>query len=298
MTTSQFKSCSLHARGALLVVILSLAACERKVESTATDLAASSENVVGNTIEYNWYAGDVPAGHTTITRTGDGLISSELFVHWNNREYKLSSRVQIDGNGMIDLESEEVGNFIALLKERDIVIDPTAAIFDSMMRHVAGEPDPTFAAIADHLPLSERRALFNPSFDIGEDRMEAWAKTAIRQREMIRKLHDSGIRLVAGSDGMAAFTVHRELETYAEADISNADILRIATLGAATVVGVDKETGSIEVGKVSDLVLLDGNPLDNISAVRRGRLVIKGNTIYKPNELYRAVGVTPFLDDK
>jgi len=53
------------------------------------------------------------------------------------------------------------------------------------------------------------------------------------------------------------------------------------------VVGIDKETGS--------LVLLDGNPLDNISAIRRRRLVIKGNTIYKP---YRAVGVTALFDDE
>jgi imidazolonepropionase-like amidohydrolase len=49
--------------------------------------------------------------------------------------------------------------------------------------------------------------------------------------------------------------------------------------------------GSIEAGKAADLVLLDGNPLEDISAVRRGVLVMKGNALYRPDELYRAVGV-------
>jgi len=92
---------------------------------------------------------------------------------------------------------------------------------------------------------------------------------------------------------MPAFTMHRELELYAQAGIPNAAVLRIATLDSAAVVGVADRVGSIEAGKVSDLVLLDGNPLQDISAVRRGVLVMKGNTLYRPNELYRAVGVEP-----
>jgi imidazolonepropionase-like amidohydrolase len=42
------------------------------------------------------------------------------------------------------------------------------------------------------------------------------------------------------------------------------------------------------------LVLLDGNPLEDISAIRRGVLVMKGGALYKPAELYQAVGVEPF----
>jgi imidazolonepropionase-like amidohydrolase len=113
---------------------------------------------------------------------------------------------------------------------------------------------------------------------------------------MIRKLHDNGIQLVAGSDAMPAFTMYRELELYAEAGISNADVLRIATLDAADVTGVADLTGSIEAGKAADLLLLDGNPLEDISNIRTGVLVMKGNTLYRPDELLQAVGVTPFLE--
>jgi imidazolonepropionase-like amidohydrolase len=94
---------------------------------------------------------------------------------------------------------------------------------------------------------------------------------------------------------MAAFTIHRELETYAEAGIPNAAVLKMATLDSARVTGVDDRTGSIEIGKDSDLILLDGNPLEDISAVRRATLVMKGNTIYRPDELYKAIGVKPLI---
>jgi imidazolonepropionase-like amidohydrolase len=196
--------------------------------------------------------------------------------------------------GGLDLASPEVERFLDLLKESGTVIDPTAAIFDSMLIHLPGQPDPTYAAVAEHLPPAVRRSLYIPEFEIGEARVEAWAQSAVRQSEMIRKLHDWGIQLVAGSDALPGFTMHRELELYAQAGISNADVLRIATLDSARVLGVDDATGSIAVGMAADLVLLDGNPLQDIGAIRRGVLVMKGGTLYRPDELYRAAGVKPF----
>ena len=198
--------------------------------------------------------------------------------------------------GKLDLDSPEVEALISLMQAHDTVIDPTAAIFHSMMIHLPGQPDPTVAPIIEHLPLSERRRRFIPSFEIGAEREADWAATAQRQGEMIRKLHESGIRLVPGSDDVPAFTIHRELELYSEYGIPNADVLRIATLGSAEVIGVEDRTGSITPGKAADLVLLRGNPLEGISAVRRGVLVMKGGALFRPEDLYRAVGVEPFLD--
>jgi len=200
-----------------------------------------------------------------------------------------------DEAGNLDLNSDEVEGFIALLKENNVVIDATAAIFETMLVHLPGDPDPTFAPILEHLPPSFARAMYNPEMDI-VDTADAWARSSVAQAAMLRKLHDSGIQLVAGSDHIAAFTLHRELEVYSEAGISNADVLRIATLDSARVVGVDDQTGSITVGKDSDLILIDGNPFEDISAIRRATLVMKGDTLYRPDELYTAVGVKPFLE--
>ena len=200
-----------------------------------------------------------------------------------------------DEAGNLDLNSKEVEDFIALLKENNVVIDPTAAIFETMLVHLPGDPDPGYAAVVDHLPPSIARSLYNPQFDIRET-IEAWGRSNVNQGAMLKKLHDSGIQLVPGSDAMPAFTIHRELEVYSESGISNADVLRIATLDSARVVGVDDKTGSIAVGKDSDMILIDGNPFNDISAVRRATLVMKGDTLYRPDELYKAVGVKPFLE--
>jgi len=199
-----------------------------------------------------------------------------------------------DEAGALDLDSDEVNDFVALLLEKNVTVDPTAAIFNTMLVHHAGNPDPSFAAVAEHLPATISRGLYKPEMDMG-DKVAEWAASAVNQAAMIKKLHDSGVQIVPGSDHMPAFTIHRELELYSEAGISNADVLRIASLDSARIVGVDDITGSIAVGKNSDLVLVEGNPLEDISAIRRATLVMKGNTAYKPDELYKVVGVKPFV---
>jgi hypothetical protein len=110
---------------------------------------------------------------------------------------------------------------------------------------------------------------------------------------MVKRLHDAGVPLVAGTDAFEGFSYHRELELYARAGIPNADVLRIATLGAAQVMKRDADLGTIEPGKLADLVVVDGDPLARISDVRRVTLVMKGGTLYDPAALYRAIGVRP-----
>ena len=199
-----------------------------------------------------------------------------------------------DEAGKLDLQSQEVQDFMALLKENNVVVDPTAAIFETMLIHLPGQPDPTFAPVIDHLPPSVARRLYNPEMDIVEV-ADAWALSNKAQSAMLKLLYDNGIQLVPGSDNIAAFTVHRELETYAEAGIPNAAVLRMATLDSANLVGAGEKTGSITVGKQADLVLVEGDPFEDISAVRRATLVMKGDTAYQPDALYQAVGVKPFL---
>ena len=200
-----------------------------------------------------------------------------------------------DEAGKLDLDSKKVEDYIALFVEKGTTIDPTAAIFMEQLTHLAGNPSPTFAPVIEHLPTNVARGYYKVDMDM-RGKVDEWAASAVAQAAMIKKLHDNGVQIVPGSDNVAAFTIHRELELYSEAGISNADVLRIASLDSARIVGVDDRTGSITVGKDSDLVLVEGNPLVDISAIRRATLVMKGNTAYKPDELYKAVGVKPFVE--
>jgi hypothetical protein len=196
--------------------------------------------------------------------------------------------------GGLDLDAAEVTDFIALLRGKGVVVDPTVTIFDSMFRHRSGELDPSYAMIADHMPPAIRRGMLAGEMDITDSNAAAYARSADALLGMIARLQAAGVPLVAGTDAMPGFTLHRELELYQRAGISPADVLRIATLDAARVAGDEQNSGSISEGKRADFVLLAGNPLQDISAVRRPVAVFKGDRWYDPALLYEAVGIRPF----
>ena len=82
----------------LTLSILLLAACS-KDEGSSTP---PDNTTVGSVSKYDWYlSGSTPAGRTTITSNGDGKITNESFVHWNNREWTVNSELQLDENGRI-----------------------------------------------------------------------------------------------------------------------------------------------------------------------------------------------------
>ncbi|MBM3515772.1 MAG: amidohydrolase family protein [Alphaproteobacteria bacterium] len=81
--------------------------------------------------------------------------------------------------------------------------------------------------------------------------------------------------LAAGTDRTLGPTLHQELGYIAEAGIAPFDIIRIATLNAAYYVGRDKDLGSIEAGKLADMVLLDADPAANVANFARINTVIK-----------------------
>jgi imidazolonepropionase-like amidohydrolase len=117
-----------------------------------------------------------------------------------------------------------------------------------------------------------------------------------RMMQLVAMLHRQGVHLVAGTDAVAGFQLHRELELYVEAGIAPADVLYIATLGAAQVMKRDGELGTIAPGRLADVVLVDGDPTVRISDIRRTRLVVKDGVVYEPDRLYAAIGVTPAAD--
>jgi imidazolonepropionase-like amidohydrolase len=108
---------------------------------------------------------------------------------------------------------------------------------------------------------------------------------------MVGELHRAGIPIVAGTDGVAGFGLHRELELYVRAGIPPAEVLRLATFGAAQVMKHDDTRGSIAPGKLADVILVDGDPSTNISDIRNVELVVKDGLLYRSAELYRALGV-------
>ena len=105
--------------------------------------------------------------------------------------------------------------------------------------------------------------------------------------ESVKKAYDKGIQIALGTDAGTPFNYHNntayEMELLARLNIPNIDILKIATINSAKCVGVEKDYGSIEVGKQADLVCLNENPLENISNVRKINRVIQSGKIVVEN---------------
>jgi imidazolonepropionase-like amidohydrolase len=106
-------------------------------------------------------------------------------------------------------------------------------------------------------------------------------------------MYAAGVPIEAGTDALAGFALHRELELDVEAGIPAPEVLKLATLGAARIMGMEKDLGTVRQGKLADLALIDGDPSLRISDVRKTVLTVKDGVVYRPAELYRELGVKP-----
>ncbi len=88
---------------------------------------------------------------------------------------------------------------------------------------------------------------------------------------------------------LAGFGAHREMEILNSAGIPAADVLRIATINGAEALNIDQQHGSIAVGKSGDLVIVTGNPLDDIKNTRNVQTVVRAGVVYDSAELLDSV---------
>jgi imidazolonepropionase-like amidohydrolase len=193
----------------------------------------------------------------------------------------------------LDLDSERVRHFIRVLQEHHTVLDPTVTAFEPMFVARPGMMSPDMAAVANRLPAQIRRQFLGGGLPVTPENDQRYKDAFPAMLRMLKKLYDSGVPIVAGTDATAGFALHRELENYVAAGIPPAKVLQLATLGAARVMKHDGETGSIAPGKAADLILVDGDPTTRISDIRHVVLVIRGDATYDAAALYQALGVAP-----
>jgi imidazolonepropionase-like amidohydrolase len=193
----------------------------------------------------------------------------------------------------LDLESDSVQAFVALLKEHGTVLDPTLNAFENLFTARAGEVDPVLAAVATRLPATVQRGLRGGGLPV-PDGMDARYRASFQAfLRMIAMMHRAGIPIVAGTDALPGFAYQHELELYEMAGIPANEVMQIATIGAARVARREADLGSITPGKLADLVLVDGDPASHVSDIRNVEMVMKDGVFYRPDELNQAVGVAP-----
>jgi hypothetical protein len=194
----------------------------------------------------------------------------------------------------LDFDGKPVQDFIAFLVRHKTVIDPTLTTFD-FVRQRDGDLSQAYAAVADHVPPDVQRNWHVGTMKIADDAAAArYEKSYEKMIEFVGRMYKAGIPLVAGTDQVAGFTLQRELELYVQAGITPAQALQIATYNGAKYARVLDDRGVIMQGKRADLILVDGDPTQNIADIRKVALVVKGDRAYYPSEIDESLGIKPF----
>jgi imidazolonepropionase-like amidohydrolase len=129
-------------------------------------------------------------------------------------------------------------------------------------------------AIANHVFWCPTLTVFNLRGNLADKRFK-YLKQAL----------DAGLKIACGTDiGSFSWEINEvtELEIYVtKAGFTPVDAIRTATVNAADLLGLKDKIGSISKGKLADIIAVEGNPLENISALRKVRMVMKEGIIYK-----------------
>lgn len=235
----------------------------------------------------------IDMGYDEIQHINQVLLN---FLVEDTTDTRTLERFYLPAKGVADMnfDAKPVQDYIALLAKNQIAIDPTLATFD-FIRQRPGELSQAFAAVADHMPPDVQRGLKVAEFDIPDDATAArYNKSYDKMVEFVGRMYKAGVPILAGTDGLAGFTLQRELELYVKAGMTSAQALQVATWNGAKYSRMMEDRGSIAVGKRADLILVDGDPTRNIADLRNVALVIKNGTAYFPSDIYEALGIKPF----
>ncbi len=190
----------------------------------------------------------------------------------------------------VDLEGPEMTAMIGAMAKGKIYSDPTMIAFESLYYPENGELSPSYAPFVGTMPPTTERGFRTGGFAVPKDLTRAdyrasWAKMV----GMIGKMHKAGVPIIAGTDGSGIEIIH-ELEIYGEAGMTPAEALATATIVPARMLKVDGKTGSIKVGKIADMVLVEGDPEKRIGDLRQTRTVMFGGKLLDADALRTAAG--------
>jgi cytosine/adenosine deaminase-related metal-dependent hydrolase len=207
---------------------------------------------------------------------------AELWREWQEliKGRQRGAGLMIMAKAVATYDEKKAQSFFALLRRNGTSVCPTSIVFrpvelvgdentllgDSRMKYI---PDVT---------RRRWREAFQQRTEILMPPAERKARSDLRIK-IVGAMQRAGIRLLAGSDApnpyiFPGFSLHDELELLVRAGLSPLEALQTATVNPAKFLGIEKEIGTIEKGKLADLILLDANPLVDISNTKKINAVV------------------------
>ncbi len=244
--------------------------------------------------------GHIPSGIRPIDAINDGY-DEITHINWIMMQAMPDSVIR-DSNGMlrfegpgryakdVNLEGAAMKTMIGTMASKQIYNDPTMVAFESLYVPENGDLSPSYAPFVGTLPPTTERGFRSGGFAVPKDLTRddyraSWAKMV----DLLGRMHKAGVPIVAGTDGAGIEIVH-ELEIYVQAGFTPAEALAAATIVPARLVGQDAKTGSIKVGKIADLALVEGDPSTRIGDLRQTRVVLLEGKVLDADALRSAAG--------
>lgn len=194
----------------------------------------------------------------------------------------------------LDIDSPEVDTTIALMVENEVGMTSTQAVYELSVPHRPPLEDRVLAALSDdareeYIATRERIA------DLENARQFRISADLFKKAQQFEyKFAEAGGLLAAGVDptgiggALPGFGDQRNFELLVETGFSPVEAIKIMTLNGAKTLAIDDELGSVEVGKVADLVVLDGDPIRNPEEIRNVSLVFKDGRGYNASKLLKS----------
>jgi hypothetical protein len=195
----------------------------------------------------------------------------------------------------LELDNPKAKELIAALSETQTFVDPTLVVFRNM---ILLNDQPAYSEHPDNAVVPARLLRhwngYKSRTNLRPETITIRRGEFGKYQELTGMLYRAGVPLLAGTDAPEpfvppGFSMHQELELLVESGLSPAGAIRCATLHNAQALGQAGRLGTIEPGKLADLVLLDANPLESIGNTRRIAKVFRGGLILDPDVLLKVV---------
>jgi imidazolonepropionase-like amidohydrolase len=202
-----------------------------------------------------------------------------------------TGRARLEAIAALDTGSVEARKAIAFFAHHGTVIDPTLALSEFYTVSTARSPESFEPGVMKVAPELAGQFL---NVDAPSEKSELFEKMFRKNLSLLEALHRGGVTIVAGTDqAVPGHSLHREIELYAQAGFTPMEAIQAATIVPARVMRLDKELGTIEKGKRGDIIILNGNPLEDIHNIRNIESVITNGVLYNTAELWRTAGFKP-----
>jgi len=191
------------------------------------------------------------------------------------------------GRGAIDVNSEAAQKAIQFFKAHGTVVDPTAG-WGEMSGHSKEVDAASFEPGVAKAPFT----LESKFRGMGGNTTAEQMRTRMAQTTaVIGTLFRAGIPIVPGTDtGLVGYGLDRELELYVQAGMTPMEAIQSATIVSARAMKLDADSGTVEAGKRADLILVNGDPVANISDLRKVVRVVANGRMYDCGRLWESVG--------